>query len=177
MAKKVAFMVAAEGIEQIELTSPWQAVKESGAEPELVSSKSGQVQAYHAYDRGDRFKVDRVLAEVSADNYAGLVLPGGVGNPDELRLNTDALKLVRAMLDAGKPVAAICHAGWVLAEADVVAGRRVTSWRSVRTDLVNAGADWVSQDVVVDRNGPGILITSRDPNDLKSFNSAIVANI
>lgn len=177
MSKKVAFLVASEGIEQIELTGPWDAVVQSGATAHLVSPKAGQVQAFTGYDRSDKFDVDLTVADVNVNEYVGLVLPGGVGNPDELRLDEGAVKLVRSFLEAGKPVAAICHAAWVLAEAGVIKNRKLTSWKSVRTDLVNAGAEWIDTEVVVDTNGPGVLITSRDPNDLPAFNKAIVSNI
>lgn len=168
--RKVAFLVAPEGIEQVELTEPWKTVRESGGRPELVSTESGQVQAFHHLDRADTFDVDRVASEVSAGDYDALVLPGGVANPDALRMNAEAVRFAREFFEQGKPVAAICHAPWTLIEADVVRGRRVTSWPSLRTDLRNAGAEWVDEQVVVD----GGLVTSRNPDDLPAFNAKLV---
>lgn len=168
--KNVAFLVAGEGIEQVELTSPWQAVKDSGANPVLVSLKSGTVQAFNHLDKGDTFPVDKLVADVSVDDFDALVLPGGVANPDALRTDSDAVAFARSFVESGKPVAAICHAPWTLAEADVLRGRTLTSYASIRTDLVNAGARWVDEKVVVDGN----LITSRDPDDLEAFNGALV---
>lgn len=172
---KVAFLVANEGIEEIELTSPWAAVQQAGHTPVLVSLNAGTVQTYHAYDKASTYPVDRTVDEVKADEFAAVVLPGGVGNPDELRLDDRAVALVRDAAEAGLPVAAICHAGWTLAEAGVVSDRQVTSWKSIRTDLVNAGADWQDRAVIVDRNGAGPLITSRNPDDLEDFNREILA--
>ena len=168
--KKIAFAVANEGIEQIELTSPWEAVKDAGGQPVLVSVESGEVQAFNHLDKGDTFPVDATFTDADVAEYDGLVLPGGVANPDNLRTHSEAVAFVKAFFDAGKPVAAICHAPWVLAEADVVRGRRMTSWPSLQTDLRNAGANWVDEEVVVDGN----LITSRKPDDLDAFGAAIV---
>ena len=172
--KTVAFLVAAEGIEQVELTSPWQAVVDAGGTPQLLSPEAGEVQAYEHLDRGRTFPVDRTVAEADVSAYDGLVLPGGVVNPDALRTDAGAVALVKAFIDAGKPVAAVCHAPWTLVEADVVRGRRMTSWPSLQTDLRNAGADWVDEQVVVDVSGAGPLITSRSPDDLPAFNDALV---
>jgi len=172
--KTVAFLVAAEGIEQVELTSPWQAVLDAGGTPHLVSPAAGEVQAYEHLDKGRTFPVDRTVAEADVSAYDGLVLPGGVANPDALRTDAGAVALVRAFFDAGKPVAAVCHAPWTLVEADVVRGRRMTSWPSLQTDLRNAGAQWVDEQVVVDVSGAGPLITSRNPDDLPAFNDALV---
>ena len=172
--KTVAFLVAAEGIEQVELTSTWQAVIEAGGTPQLLSPEAGEVQAYEHLDRGRTFPVDRTVAEADVSAYDGLVLPGGVVNPDALRTDAGAVALVKAFIDAGKPVAAVCHAPWTLVEADVVRGRRMTSWPSLQTDLRNAGADWVDEQVVVDVSGAGPLITSRSPDDLPAFNDALV---
>ncbi len=166
--KKIAFAVANEGIEQIELTSPWEAVQSAGGQPVLVSVESGEVQAYHHLDKADTFRVDATFAATSVDEYDGLVLPGGVANPDNLRTHEDAVAFVRGFFDADKPVAAICHASWSLVEADVVRGRTLTSWPSLQTDLRNAGADWQDEKVVVDGN----LVTSRNPDDLPAFNEA-----
>jgi protease I len=169
--KKIAFAVAKEGIEQIELTSPWEAVKDAGGQPVLVSVDKGQVQAFNHFDKADTFDVDDTFADADAASYDGLVLPGGVGNPDALRTDSDAVAFVKAFFEADKPVAAICHAPWSLVEADVVRGRTLTSWPSLQTDLRNAGADWKDQEVVVDGN----LVTSRNPDDLPAFNEAAVA--
>jgi len=168
--RKVAFLVAAEGIEQVELTEPWAAVEKAGGEPVLLSPDAGKVQAFDHLDKADTFAVDVVVADAEVADYTGLVLPGGVANPDALRLDADAVGFVKAFFEAGKPVAAICHAPWVLAEADVVSGRRLTSWPSLQTDLRNAGADWVDEEVVVD----GALVTSRKPDDLPAFCEQLV---
>jgi protease I len=166
---KVA-VLATDGVEQVELDRPWQALEEAGAEPELVSLGSGTITAYDHIDKGDTKSVDAVAGSADPDAYAALVLPGGVINSDFVRADADAVAFVKAFFDAGKPVAAICHASWVLIEADAVKGRRMTSWPSLQTDLRNAGADWVDEEVVVDGN----LITSRKPDDLDAFNAAIV---
>jgi protease I len=166
---KVA-VLATDGVEQVELERPWQALEEAGAEPVLVSLDKGTITVYQHIDKGDTRKVDAVVSTADPDDYAALVLPGGVINGDFVRADADAVAFVTSFFDAGKPVAAICHAGWVLAEADVVRGRRMTSWPSLRTDLRNAGADWVDEEVVVDGN----LITSRNPDDLDAFCAAIV---
>ncbi|GAT70604.1 type 1 glutamine amidotransferase [Planomonospora sp. ID91781] len=167
--KTIAFLVAPEGIEQIELTEPWQAVRQAGGTPRLISTRAGEVQAFNHLDRADRFPVDAVVDEVSADDFDGLVLPGGVANPDLLRTVPGAVRFTKAFFEAGKPVAAICHAPWTLVEADVVGGRTVTSWPSLQTDLRNAGATWADREVVVCDAGPNTLITSRKPDDLKAF--------
>ncbi len=169
--KKIAFAVAGEGIEQVELTEPWRAVKDAGGEPVLISVESGEVQAFNHLDKGDTFPVDVTFSDTSVDDYAGLVLPGGVANPDALRTDAAAMAFVRGFFDAGKPVAAICHASWSLIEADVVKGRRLTSWPSLQTDLRNAGAEWEDSEVVVDGN----LVTSRNPDDLPAFTRAAVS--
>jgi protease I len=166
---KVA-VLATDGVEQVELDRPWQALEEAGAEPELVSLGSGTITAYDHIEKGDTKTVDAVVGSADPDGYAALVLPGGVINGDFVRADADAVAFVKAFFDAGKPVAAICHAPWVLIEADVVKGRRMTSWPSLTTDLRNAGADWVDDEVVVD----GTLITSRKPDDLDAFTAAIV---
>jgi protease I len=169
--KTVAFLVAPEGIEQVELTEPWQAVEKAGARPQLLSTQSGEVQAYEHLDKADTFAVDTLVADADPASYDALVLPGGVANPDALRLDHDAVAFVKAFVQSDRPVAAICHAPWTLAEADVVRGRRVTSWPSLRTDLRNAGAEWVDEEVVVDGN----LVTSRKPDDLPAFNQALLS--
>jgi len=172
--KTIAFLVAAEGIEQVELTSPWQAVVDAGGTPHLLSPEAGEVQAYEHLDKARAFPVDRTVAEADVTAYDALVLPGGVVNPDALRTDAAAVALVKAFVDAGKPVAAVCHAPWTLVEAGVVRDRRVTSWPSLQTDLRNAGAQWVDEQVVVDTSGAGPLITSRNPDDLPAFNEALL---
>ena len=166
---KVA-VLATDGVEQVELDRPWQALEEAGAEPELVSLGGGSITAYDHLDKGATTKVDAVVSSADPDAYGALLLPGGVINGDLLRADADAVAFVTSFFDAGKPVAAICHAPWVLVEAGVVKGRRMTSWPSLRTDLRNAGADWVDEDVVVDGN----LTTSRKPDDLDAFCAAVV---
>lgn len=167
--KTIAFL-ATDGFEQVELTKPWQAVKEAGAELHLVSLKSGKIQGVHHEKQGDTFTVDKTIDEVSASDYDGLVLPGGVFNPDALRVNEAAVDFVRDFFKQGKPVAAVCHGPWMLVEADVVAHRKVTSWPSLKTDLMNAGATWVDEECVCD-NG---LVTSRNPDDLPAFCEKLV---
>jgi protease I len=162
--KRVAFL-AADGVEQVELTQPWKAVKDAGAEAELLSVEAGEIQGFNHLDKADTFPVDRTVSEASASDYDGLVLPGGVANPDFLRTHEDAVGFVRSFFEESKPVSAICHAPWTLIEADVVSGRTLTSWPSLQTDLRNAGAEWVDKEVVVD-NG---LTTSRKPDDLEAF--------
>jgi protease I len=169
--KTVAFLVAPEGVEQIELTEPWTAVEEAGGTPRLVSTKAGRVQAFHHLDKGDTFEVDDLVADADPAAYDGLVLPGGVANPDALRTDEQAVDFVRAFVGSGRPVAAICHAPWTLVEADVVRERTLTSWPSLQTDLRNAGATWVDEEVVVD----GPLVTSRNPDDLPAFNRELLA--
>ncbi|MFJ4681787.1 type 1 glutamine amidotransferase domain-containing protein [Streptomyces sp. NPDC091377] len=169
---KIAFLVAPEGIEQVELTEPWQAVLDAGDVPSLVSTEPGRVQAFDHLDRADTFPVDGVVDDVSPDDFGALVLPGGVANPDALRLNPAAVAFARSFFEAGKPVAAICHAPWTLIEAGVVAGRTLTSWPSLRTDIGNAGGTWVDESVHICRAGPNALITSRKPADLKDFTAA-----
>ena len=167
--KTIAFLVAPEGVEEVELTEPWKAIEKAGGTPRLVSTESGQVQAFNHLDKADTFDVDETTAAATADEFDALVLPGGVANPDILRTRPDAVAFAKGFFDAGKPVAAICHAPWTLIEADVVRGRRTTSWPSLQTDLRNAGAEWVDQEVVVCESGPNVLITSRKPDDLKAF--------
>ena len=170
----VAFLVAHEGIEQIELTRPWQDVKEAGHTPVLVATTTGTVQAYNHLEAADTFEVDKQVGDINADDIDLLLLPGGVANPDALRLDDGAVGLVRAAANRGTPIAAICHAPWTLVEADVVRGRTLTSYPSLRTDLVNAGATWVDEEVVVCNGGPGPMITSRNPDDLDAFGEAVL---
>jgi protease I len=171
---RIAFLMAPEGVEQVELTDPWQAVLDAGGEPVLVSTKPGRIQAFHHLDKANTFPVDEVVADVSAESFDGLVLPGGVANPDTLRLDERAVAFVRAFFERGRPVAAICHAPWTLVEADVVSGRVLTSWPSLRTDIRNAGGTWVDRQVQVCEQGPNTLITSRKPGDLKAFDEAFL---
>jgi protease I len=163
--KRIAFLAANEGVEQVELTKPLAAVREAGAETELIAPEAGEVQAFDHLDKGDRFPVDRALGEADPSHFDALVLPGGVANPDQLRMEPEAVEFVRAFFQAGKPVAAICHAPWLLIEADVVRGRTLTSFPSLRADLTNAGAEWVDEEVHVDEG----LVTSRKPDDLDAF--------
>jgi protease I len=167
--KKIAFL-ATDMVEQVELTEPWRAVTDAGGKPELISLKPGEIQGFNHYDKADRFKVDKTVEEVSASDYDGLVQPGGVGNPDTLRSDENAVNFVREFFEQGKPVAVICHGPWMLVEAGVVRGRKVTSWPSLETDIRNAGGTWVDEEVVVD-NG---LVTSRKPDDLPAFNKKLV---
>jgi protease I len=167
--KRVAFL-ATDMVEQVELTEPWKAVEQAGGTPELVSLEEGEIQGFNHYDKADTFKVDRTVEEASADDYDALVIPGGVGNPDTMRMDENAVQLVREFFEQGKPVGVICHGPWMLVEAGVVRGRKVTSWPSLRTDIRNAGGDWVDEEVVVDHG----LVTSRKPDDLPAFNAKIV---
>lgn len=162
--KTIAFL-ATDGFEQVELTKPWKATQEAGARVELVSLESGEIQGVHHDEQGDKFSVDKTIDQASASDYDGLVLPGGVFNPDALRMNATAVDFVRDFFKQGKPVAAICHGPWTLIEADVVRGRTVTSWPSLKTDLTNAGAQWVDEECVCDEG----LVTSRKPDDLPAF--------
>ncbi|MGW7352606.1 type 1 glutamine amidotransferase domain-containing protein [Streptomyces phytohabitans] len=171
---KIAFLVAPAGVEQMELTDPWRAVVESGGTPRLVSTTEGRVQAFHHLDKANTYAVDQTVDDASVDEYDGLVLPGGVANPDALRADADAVRFVKGFFDAGKPVAAICHAPWTLIEADVVRGRTLTSWPSLQTDLRNAGATWVDEEVFVCRGGSNTLVTSRKPDDLHAFDDAFL---
>ena len=150
--KKIAFLMANEGVEQVELTEPLEAVRGSGAEVELLAPEAGEVQAFNHLDKAQTFAVDRTVGEANPDDYDGLVLPGGVANPDQLRTEDEALEFVRAFFESGKPVGAICHAPWTLIDAGVVEGRTLTSWPSLQTDLRNAGAEWVDEEVHVDED-------------------------
>jgi protease I len=167
--KRVAFLFT-EGVEQVELTEPLEAVRKAGAETDLISLETDKVEAWNHFDKGDKFSIDHAVADVDASDYDGLVLPGGVANPDQLRVDEDAVRFVRAFFEQKKPVGVICHGPWMLVETGVAKGRRVTSWPSLKTDLRNAGAEWVDEEVVVD-NG---LVTSRKPDDLPAFCAKIV---
>jgi len=168
--KKIAFLTANEGVEQVELEEPLRAVREAGAEAELLAPEAGEVQAFDHLDKADTFEVDRPVGEADASEYDGLVLPGGVASPDQLRTKPEALKFVRGFFAAGKPVGVICHGPWTLIDAGVAEGRTLTSWPSLETDLRNAGANWVDEEVHVDQG----LVTSRKPDDLEAFNAKIV---
>jgi protease I len=170
--KRIAFL-ATDMVEQVELTEAWKAVEEAGGEPELVSLEEGEIQGFNHYDKADTFKVDRTVEEARADDYDGLVIPGGVGNPDTMRVDENAVDFVRAFFDQGKPVGVICHGPWMLVEAGVVRDRKVTSWPSLQTDIRNAGGNWVDEEVVVDEG----LVTSRKPADLPAFNKKLVEEL
>ena len=167
--KRIAFL-ATDMVEQVELTGPWEALQKAGAGLELISDKDGQIQGFNHYDKADKFKVDRTVEEADAGDYDALVLPGGVGNPDTLRMDENAVRFVRDFFEQGKPVGAICHAPWMLIEAGVVRDRTVTSWPSLTTDLRNAGANRVDREVVVDDG----LVTSRKPDDIPAFNKKLI---
>jgi protease I len=171
--KKVAFLVANEGVEQIELTRPWDAVREAGGEPVLIAPEAGEVQAFEHLDKGDTFDATVAVGDADAGDYDALVLPGGVANPDQLRTVPEAVEFARAFFAAGKPVAAICHAPWTLVEADVVRGRTLTSFPSLKTDIANAGGNWVDEEVHVDSG----LVTSRKPDDLDAFCAKAIEEI
>jgi len=168
--KTIGFLMAAEGVEQVELTGPWQAVQEAGGTPRLLAPSGGEIQAFNHLDKGDTFPVDEVVADADPASYDALVLPGGVANPDALRTDPGAVNFVRAFMESGRTVAAICHAPWTLVEADVLRGRTLTSWPSLQTDVRNAGATWVDEEVVVDGN----LVTSRKPDDIPAFSKKLV---
>lgn len=165
LQKKTVAILATDGVEQVELTKPWEAIREAGAEVHLISLKSGEIHGFNHLDKGDTFRVDRTVDSAEASQYDALCLPGGVANPDAMRTNEQAVKFVADFFRQSKPVAAICHAPWMLVEADVVTGRTVTSWPSLKTDLENAGATWVDEEVHVDHG----LVTSRKPADLEAF--------
>ncbi|MFF1293988.1 MULTISPECIES: type 1 glutamine amidotransferase domain-containing protein [unclassified Streptomyces] len=171
---RIAFLTAPEGVEQIELTEPWKAAVDAGHEPVLVSTKPGTIQAFHHLDKADTFPVQEVVGETTADSFGGLVLPGGVANPDNLRTDEKAVRFVRDFFEQGRPVAAICHAPWTLVEADVVRGRVLTSWPSLATDIRNAGGTWVDEQVKICDHGDSKLVTSRKPDDLKAFDEAFL---
>jgi len=168
--KRIAFLMANEGVEQVEFTEPRKAVEEAGAEVDVIAPESDQIQAFNHLDEADTFDVDKTVSEARVEDYDGVVLPGGVANPDALRMDNDAVRFLREFFEAGKPAGVICHAPWMLVEADLVDGRQVTSWPSLQTDIRNAGGDWVDEEVVVDSG----LVTSRKPDDLPAFCSKIV---
>ena len=158
-------VLATDMFEQVELTEPWKALEEAGAKLEIISLEEGEIQGFNHYDKAGSFKVDKTIEEVSADDYDAYLQPGGVGNPDALRMDENAVRFVQEIFDQGKPAAVICHGPWMLVEAGVVRGRTVTSWPSLQTDIRNAGGEWVDEEVVVDDN----LVTSRKPDDLPAF--------
>ncbi|MEU9386150.1 type 1 glutamine amidotransferase domain-containing protein [Streptomyces sp. NPDC048279] len=174
---RIAFLTAPEGVEQVELTEPWKAVSDAGHEPVLVSTEPGRVQGFDHLDKADTFPVDEVVKDTSAASFGALVLPGGVANPDILRTDDRAVAFVKGFFEAGRPVAAICHAPWTLVEAGVVRGRTLTSWPSLRTDIGNAGGTWVDEQVQVCAAGPNTLVTSRKPDDLKAFCEALLTAV
>jgi protease I len=167
--KRIAFL-ATDGVEQIELTEPWKAVEKAGGTPELISQKSGTIQGFDHHDKGDTFPVDKAVQKADPTEYDGLVLPGGVINPDILRTDEAAMGFVAAFFEQGKPVGAICHGPWSLVETGIVKGRKVTSWPSLKTDIENAGGTWVDEELVIDRG----LFTSRKPDDLPAFCAKLV---
>ncbi|MHB1537346.1 MAG: type 1 glutamine amidotransferase domain-containing protein [Solirubrobacteraceae bacterium] len=168
--KRIAFLVAQEGVEEVELTQPWQAVQSAGGTPELIAPQEGEVQAFNHLDKGSTYHVDKTLGQARPDEYDGAVLPGGVANPDQLRTDERATAFMRDIFASGKPVGVICHGPWTLVEADLVKGRTLTSWPSLQTDIRNAGGTWVDEEVVVDEG----LVSSRKPDDLEAFCAKIV---
>ena len=171
---RVAFIVSNEGIEQPELTKPWQAVEAAGGRPQLLAPEEGKAQAFNHLDKADQFPVDRTTQAASADDYDALVLPGGVANGDQVRTDPAAVALVKAFVEAGKPIAVICHGPWVLVEADVLSGRTLTSWPSLQTDIRNAGGTWVDKELQVCTSGPNTIVSSRKPDDLPAFCQKLV---
>ena len=170
--KRIAFL-ATDGVEQVELTEPWRAVQDAGGRPELISLASGEIQGFEHLDKGEVFKVDHAVGDVDADDYDGLVLPGGVANPDRLRMDRDAVDFVSSFVESGKPIGVICHGPWTLVEADAVRGRTLTSFPSLRTDIENAGGTWVDEQVHVDEG----IVSSRNPDDLPSFCKKVVEEL
>jgi protease I len=167
--KTLAILDANEGVEQVELTTPWEAVENAGGRPVLVAPKDGETQSFNHLDKADTFSVDVTTRDLNVADYDGVVLPGGVANPDQLRTDDAAVRFLKEFVAAGKPVAVICHGPWTLVEADVLRGRRVTSWPSLQTDIRNAGGHWVDEQVVVCTGGPNTLVSSRKPDDLEAF--------
>jgi protease I len=167
--KRIAIL-ATDMFEQVELVQPRKALEDAGAETELVSLEEGEIQGFNHYDKADTFPVDKVVADVSADDYDALLLPGGVGNPDSLRMDDDAVGFVRDFYEQGKPIAAICHAPWMLVEAGIVRDHKLTSFWSLQTDIRNAGGNWVDEELVVDEG----IVTSRSPDDLPAFCPKVV---
>jgi protease I len=171
---RVAFLTANEGVEQVELTAPWQAVKDAGGTPVLIAPEAGKVQGFNHVDKADTFTADRAVGDADPGDYSALVLPGGVVNADELRVAPGVTAFVRRIFESGKPVAVICHGPWTLVEADLVRGRTMTSWPSLATDIRNAGGTWVDAEVQVCTSGPNTLVSSRKPDDLPAFCEQLV---
>jgi protease I len=171
---RVAFLTANEGVEQVELTAPWQAVKDAGGTPVLIAPEAGKVQGFNHVDKADTFTADHAVGDADPGDYSALVLPGGVVNADELRVAPGVTAFVRRIFEAGKPVAVICHGPWTLVEADLVRGRTMTSWPSLATDIRNAGGTWVDAEVQVCTSGPNTLVSSRKPDDLPAFCEQLV---
>jgi protease I len=171
---RVAFLIANEGVEQVELTAPWQAVKDAGGTPELLAPETGEAQGFDHTDKADTFPVHRSILEADPLDYSALVLPGGVVNADHLRTVPAAVQFVNRIFESGKPVAVICHGPWVIVEADRVRGRTLTSWPSLKTDIRNAAGNWVDEEVSVCRSGPNTLVSSRKPDDLPAFCERLV---
>jgi protease I len=167
---KTIAVIATDMVEQVELVEPRKALKDAGAETHLISLKPGEIQGFNHFDKADKFKVDKTIDEVDASDYDALMIPGGVGNPDQLRGDENVVAFVRELFEAGKPVAAICHGPWVLVEAGAVSGRKLTSWPTLQTDIRNAGGNWVDREVVVDQG----LVTSRKPDDIPAFNKKMI---
>jgi protease I len=173
--RRIAFLVANAGVEQVELTTPWQAVQDAGGEPVLLAPEKDPVQAvHHDLEQGDTFQPDQAVGDASASDFAALVLPGGVASPDKLRLVPEAVGFVQAFAASGKPIAAICHGPWTLVEAGLVAGKTLTSWPSLQTDIRNAGGDWRDEEVFVCSRQGFDLVTSRKPDDLEAFGKKLV---
>ena len=170
--KRVAFL-ATDMVEQVELTEPWKAVEQVGGTPELISLEEGEIQGFNHYEKGDTFKVDKTVEEARAEDYDALVIPGGVGNPDTMRTDENAVDFTRQFFEQGKPVGAICHGPWTIVEADVARGRTLTSFPSIKTDIRNAGGTWVDEEVHVDQG----LVTSRKPDDIPAFVEKLIEEI
>jgi protease I len=168
--KRIAFMMAQEGVEEVELTEPWQAIVQAGGTPELIAPEEGEVQAFNHLEEASTFPVDRTLGDARPDEYDAVVLPGGVANPDELRTDERAVRFLQELVAEGKPIGVICHGPWTLVEADLVRDRTITSWPSLKTDIRNAGGRWVDEEIVVDEG----LVSSRKPEDLPAFCAKIV---
>ena len=171
---RVAFLTSNEGVEQVELTEPWKAVQSAGGTPELIAPKEGEVQGMNHLDKADTFTVDKTTSRANATDYDAVVLPGGVANPDQLRMDRPAMEFLQSMVRGGKPAAVICHGPWSLVEAGLVKDRTLTSWPSIQTDIRNAGGNWVDREVMVCEGGPNVLVTSRKPDDLPAFCSKMV---
>ncbi len=173
--KRIAFLTANEGVEQVELTEPWKAVEAAGGTPVLLAPEAATVQGMNHLDKGDEFTATVAVADADPADYDGLVLPGGVSNPDQLRMVPEAVAFAQTFADEGRPIAVICHGPWTLVEAGVLDGRTITSWPSLRTDIINAGGTWTDQPVVVCTSGPGPIVSSRKPDDLPAFTRELVA--